>query len=179
MDTVQRARERGLVVLRVMLGFGFFYAGLEKLQNFAGEDQPWSAIGFLKFATGGTIPNMTGLTDPMSHNPTQGLWTSLGANPTLLGVVDFLVVFGELAIGVALILGIATRLAGLLGAVMMFLFWIAAWDFQYGIVNQQFVYMVLSAFLAYSSAGRVFGLDGLLEKSAFARRTPALRFVIG
>ena len=179
MDAVQRARERGLVVLRVMLGFGFFYAGLEKLLNFAGEDQPWSAFGFLKFATGGSIPNMTGLPEPMSHNPTQALWTGLAGDPTLIGIVDFLVVFGELAIGIALILGIATRLAGLLGAVMMFLFWIAAWDFQYGIVNQQFVYMVLSAFLAYASAGRIVGLDGLLQKSEFARRTPALRFVIG
>ena len=179
MDTLTRARERGLVVLRVVLGFGFFYAGLEKLLNFAGDEKPWSAFGFLKFATGGTIPNMTGLTDPMSHNPTQGLWTGLAANPTLLGVVDFLVVFGELAIGIALILGIATRLAGAFGAVMMFLFWIAAWDFQYGIVNQQFVYMVLSAFVAYASAGRIVGLDGVLEKSEFARRTPALRLVIG
>lgn len=178
MVAVTRARVRGLVVLRVVLGFGFFYGGLEKLLNFAGDEKPWSAVGFLKFATGGTVPNMTGLTDPMSHNPTQGFWTSLAANPSLLGVVDFLVVFGELAIGIALILGIATRSAGALGAVMMFLFWIAAWDFQYGIVNQQFVYMILSAFLAYASAGRVVGLDGLLEKSEFARRTPALRLVI-
>ena len=179
MDTVSRARERGLVVLRVVLGFGFLYAGLEKWLNFAGEDKPWSALGFLKFGTGGTIPNMVGLADPMSHNPTQGIWTGLAGDPTVLGIVNFLVVFGEIAIGLALILGVATRLAGALGAVMMFLFWIAAWDFQYGIVNQQFVYMVLSAFLAYASAGRVIGLDGALEKSELARRTPALRFVIG
>lgn len=179
MDTLSRARERGLVVLRVVLGFGFFYAGLEKLLNFAGDDKPWSALGFLKFGTGGTIPNMVGLADPMSHNPTEGIWTGLAADPTLLGIADFLVVFGELAIGVALILGIATRLAGVLGAVMMFLFWIAAWDFQFGIVNQQFIYMIVSAFLAYAAAGRVVGIDGMLERSALARRTGALRFVIG
>ena len=179
MDTVTRARERGLVVLRVVLGFGFFYAGLEKLLNFAGDEKPWSAFGFLKFATGGSIPNMTGFTDPMSHNPTQGFWAALAGDPTALGIVDFMVVFGELAIGIALILGIATRLAGILGALMMFLFWIAAWDFQYGIVNQQFIYMILSAFVAYASAGRVAGLDGILEKTDLARRTPSLRFVIG
>ena len=179
METVSRARERGLVVLRVVLGFGFLYAGLEKLLNFAGDDKPWSAFGFLKFATGGTIPNMVGHADPMSHNPTQGIWTGLAGDPTLLGIVNFLVVFGEIAIGVALILGIATRLAGVLGAVMMFLFWIAAWDFQFGIVNQQFVYMILSGFVAYASAGRVLGLDATLEKTELARRTPGLRFVIG
>ena len=179
MDTVSRARERGLFVLRVVLGFGFLYAGLEKWLNFAGDDKSWSALGFLKFGTGGTIPNMVGLTDPMSHNPTQGIWTGLAGDPTVLGIVNFLVVFGEIAIGLALILGVATRLAGALGAVMMLLFWIAAWDFQYGIVNQQFVYMVLSAFLAYAAAGRVIGLDSMIEKSELARRTPALRFVIG
>ena len=179
MDVVSGARERGLFILRVVLGFGFLYAGIEKLLNFAGEDKPWSAFGFLKFATGGTIPNMVGHTDPMSHNPTQAIWTGLAGDPTLLGIVNFLVVFGELAIGIALIFGIATRLAGILGAVMMFFFWIAAWDFQYGIVNQQFVYMILSAFLAYASAGRVVGLDGILEKTELAHRTPALRYVIG
>ncbi len=179
MDVVSGARERGLFILRVVLGFGFLYAGIEKLLNFAGEDKPWSAFGFLKFATGGTIPNMVGHTDPMSHNPTQAIWTGLAGDPTLLGIVNFLVVFGELAIGIALIFGIATRLAGILGAVMMFFFWIAAWDFQYGIVNQQFVYMILSAFLAYASAGRVVGLDGILEKTELAHRTPVLRYVIG
>ncbi len=122
---------------------------------------------------------MVGLADPMSHNPLKGIWTGLAGDPVLLGFVNFLVVFGEITIGVALILGVATRLAGALGAVMMFLFWIAAWDFQYGIVNQQFVYMILSAIIAYASAGRVLGVDALLEKTEVARRTPALRFVIG
>ena len=96
-----------------------------------------------------------------------------------LTLVDFLVVFGEIAIGTALILGIATRLAGSLGALMMFLFWIAAWDFSNGIVNEQFVYGVLAAVVAYGSAGRVFGLDSLLEKADVVRRTPGLRYVLG
>lgn len=47
MNAIARARERGLVVLRILLGFGFLYAGLEKWLNFAGEEAPWSAAGFL------------------------------------------------------------------------------------------------------------------------------------
>lgn len=179
MDAIARAREHGLVILRIVLGFGFLYAGLEKLLNFAGTDTPWSAFGFLKYGTAGTIPNMVGLADPMSHNPTQPLWAGLAGDPTLLAIVDFLVVFGELAIGTALILGIATRLAGTLGAVMMFLFWVAAWDFQYGIVNLQFVYMILSAVVAYAAAGRVFGLDARLDKLDVVQRNPGLRAVLG
>lgn len=180
MEAIGRARERGLVALRILLGFGFLYAGLEKWLNFAGGDAPWSAAGFLKFATAGTVPNMVGHdAATMVHNPTQGLWVDLAANSTVVGVINFLVVFGELAIGVALILGIATRLAGTLGALMMLLFWIAAWDFQFGIVNQQFVYMIVSAFLAYASAGRSFSVDAALERTQVVRRTPALRLVLG
>ena len=178
MDVITRARDRGLVVVRVVLGFGFLYAGLEKWLDLKGIG-PFSAVGFLAHATAGTVPNMVGHPEAMVHNPTRQLWVDLAANSGLLGIVDFLVVFGELAIGIALILGIATRLAGALGTLMMFLFWIAAWDFENGIVNQQFVYMMLSAYVAYASAGRVFGLDAILEKTDFVRRTPGLRFVLG
>lgn len=179
MDAITKARERGLAILRIVLGFGFLYAGLEKWLGFAGEDKPWSALGFLKFATAGTVPDMIGHADSMSHNPTQGFWVGLAGDPTVLGIVNFLVVFGEIAIGAALLLGFATRLAGALGALMMFLFWVATWDFQYGIVNQQFVYLIGAAILAYASAGKVFGLDALLEKTEFVRRTPAARVVLG
>ena len=59
--------------------------------------------------------------------------------------VNFLVVFGEIAIGIALILGIATRFAGLAGALMMALFYVASWDFAHGFVNEQFLYGILAA----------------------------------
>lgn len=179
MDAIARARERGLVVLRIVLGFGFLYAGLEKWLNFAGEEAPWSAAGFLKFATAGTVPNMVGHPESMVHNPTQGFWVGLAGNPTVIDLVNFLVVFGELAIGTALILGVATRLAGTVGALMMLLFWVAAWDFQFGIVNQQFVYMILSVVVAYAAAGRAFGIDALLEKTPLVRRAPALKLLLG
>jgi thiosulfate dehydrogenase [quinone] large subunit len=179
MDAVSQARDRGLVILRVVLGFGFLYAGLDKLLDLNGNG-PFSAAGFLAHATAGAIPNMVGH-DPatMVHNPTHQFWVDLAANPGVVGIINFLVVFGEIAIGTALILGVATRLAGSLGAVMMFLFWIAAWDFQNGIVNEQFVYMLLAAVVAYASAGRVFGLDAIIEKTELVRRTPGLRLILG
>lgn len=179
MDTVSRARDRGLVILRIVLGFGFLWAGLEKFLEIKGTG-PFSAAGFLAHATAGTVPNMVGHdAATMVHNPTQQFWVDLAGNSGLIGIVNFLVVFGEIAIGVALILGVATRLAGSLGALMMFLFWIAAWDFANGIVNEQFVYMLLSAVVAYASAGRVFGLDAIIEKTEIVQRTPGLRYVLG
>lgn len=179
MDAISRARDRALVALRVVLGFGFLYAGLEKSLDLKGTE-PFSAAGFLAHATAGTVPNMVGH-DPatMVHNPTHQFWVDLAANPSVVGIINFLVVFGEIAIGTALILGVATRLAGSLGAVMMFLFWIAAWDFQNGIVNEQFVYLLLASVVAPASAGRVFSLDAIIEKTDLVQRAPGLRLILG
>ena len=60
MDKLDQRRARGLALLRIAVGAGFLYAGLEKLLDFAGAGAPWSAAGFLKFGTAGTIPNMVG-----------------------------------------------------------------------------------------------------------------------
>jgi thiosulfate dehydrogenase [quinone] large subunit len=60
-----------------------------------------------------------------------------------MSVVSFLVVFGEIAIDVALVLGLATRFAGIAGTLLMALFWVATWDFAHGLVNEQFLYGLL------------------------------------
>ena len=54
-----------------------------------------------------------------------------------MSVIDTMVVFGECAIGIALILGLASRFAGLAGAVMMGLFFVANWSFATGPINEQ------------------------------------------
>ena len=45
MDGSSRARARGLATLRIVLGVGFLWAGLEKWLNVAGDAAPWSAAG--------------------------------------------------------------------------------------------------------------------------------------
>ena len=49
-------KAKGLAALRVVLGSGFLYAGLEKIFDFAGSGKPFSAAGFLRFGTTGTLP---------------------------------------------------------------------------------------------------------------------------
>jgi thiosulfate dehydrogenase (quinone) large subunit len=167
---------KGLVVLRVVLGWGFLYAGLSKVIDFAGSGQPFSAGGFLQHATAGTWP---GAAQGAVVNPTNGLWVAIGQNAGLVGIINFLVVFGEITIGLALILGLVTRFAGIMGAVMMALFYLASWDFAHGFVNEQLMYGVSAGLLAVASAGRVWGLDAVIEKSAIVRRAPGLRYVVG
>jgi thiosulfate dehydrogenase (quinone) large subunit len=167
---------KGLAVLRVAVGFGFLYAGLDKIVHFDGVNKAFNATGFLKGATAGTLP---GSADGAIVNPTHDMWVSLAGNPGLMSAVNVLVVFGEIAIGVALILGLATRFAGVMGALMMGLFWVATWDFAHGFVNEQFLYGIASAFVAYAAAGDAYGLDEIIERTETVRRAPALRYVLG
>ena len=81
-------------------------------------------------------------------------------------IINFLVVAGEIGIGIALILGLLTRFAALMGTLMMLFFFFAAWDFAYGIVNQHLTYALACATLWGLSAGRYYGLDGVLAARA-------------
>lgn len=174
MDT--RNISKGVAALRITLGAGFLFAGLDKALHFDGATKPFDATGFLKFATGGALPG----SDPKAIvNPTHDLWVNLAANPGLMSIVNSLVVVGEIGIGIALILGLATRFAGVAATLMMALFYVANFSFANGPFNEQFMYALIAAFLTYAGAGEHYGLDGIIEQTAAVRRTPALRYVLG
>jgi thiosulfate dehydrogenase [quinone] large subunit len=164
-------KDRGIFFLRVVLGFGFLFAGLDKFFMWA-NGKPFTAAGFLQFGTGGQWLSQTGI------NPTKDFWVSLGQNASLIHLVDTLVVFGEIAIGAALILGLASRFAGVCGAVMMTLFFVAQMDFANGPFNEQLMYGVISGTIAYVGAG-AYALDTVVSKLAVTRRIPVLRYALG
>lgn len=164
---LDRPHQVAVALLRIVVGVIFLWAGLEKLIG-AGPE-PFSAAGFLQFGTGGTLgwPFVSGeVPEGTVYNPTQGLWTAVAANPTLLSVVDFLVPWGQLGIGISLIAGFLTRFGAAMGTLMMLFFFLAAWEFEFGIVNQHLTYAVVTAFLGYIGAGNYFGVDGLLNDQA-------------
>jgi len=168
---------RGLAILRIALGSGFLFAGLDKRMDFAGTGKAFTAAGFLKGATGGAWL----ASDPKTVvNPTHDFWVGLAGNADLMTVINFLVVAGEIGIGIALILGLATRFAGVAGFVMMSLFYVANWSFANGPFNEQFMYGILALYLAYAAAGETWGIDGILERATpIIHRAPALRYVLG
>ncbi|MEA2609130.1 MAG: thiosulfate dehydrogenase (quinone) large subunit [Chloroflexota bacterium] len=169
-------KAKGLAALRILLGAGFLYAGLEKVLDFAGSGKPFSAAGFLTFGTGGSLPG----SDPKAIvNPTHDLWVSLAGNPGLISVINTLVVVGELAVGIALILGIATRFAGIAGALLMGFITVAAWSFAFGPVNETLLYAAVALYLAYAHAGLAYGIDGILDKKPMITHRPALQFLLG
>jgi len=163
----QRWIATALLGLRLVMGWTFLQAGLEKL--FAPE--PWTAAGFLQFA----IPE---------GNPFVGLWAGMAGSP----LIDGLVVWGQILIGLALILGIAVRWSAFWGAVMMILFWMASLmgglgqflPLEHGwVVDDHLVYAVLLFAMGAFGAGRIVGFDAAIEKMDFVKNNEWVKLLLG
>ena len=90
----------------------------------------------------------------------------MAANDSSMSVINVLVPFGQLGIGIGLILGLLTRFSAAMGTLMMLFFFVAAWDFEFGIVNQHLTYALVTAFLGLIGAGNFYGLDRRVGESA-------------
>ncbi len=121
-----------LFLLRISLGWLFLYAGISHLL-----DPAWSAGGYL--GTAKTFP---------------ALYQWL-ASSSVLPVVNILNEWGLTLIGLALILGIFVRISSMLGALMMFLYYLVVLDFPnvgaHGfIVDEHVIYIFVFLLLAVS-----------------------------
>ena len=165
MEITSKVHMRGIALLRITVGIIFLWAGLEKLL----APEPFSAAGFLQFATAGTLgwPFVSGeVAEGTVFNPTQGVWLAIAGNDALMSVINVLVPLGQVGIGVSLILGLFTRFAAAMGTLMMLFFFFAAWDFGYGIVNQHLTYALICMTIFGLGAGRYYGLDGVIAERA-------------
>ncbi|MBI3088709.1 MAG: DoxX family protein [Candidatus Colwellbacteria bacterium] len=132
-----------LFLLRVGIGWLFFYAGITKVL-----DSAWSAEKYLVGAK--TFP---------------GFYQWL-ASPGVLPMTNLLNEWGLTLIGAALILGIFVRLASLAGVVVMLLYYFPALAFPYPnphsyIVDEHIIYALALLVLSTSRAGKVWGLERL------------------
>jgi thiosulfate dehydrogenase [quinone] large subunit len=164
MKVLDRQHALAIAFGRVVIGIIFLWAGLEKI---IGEGLgTWSAAGFLEFGTAGTLgwPFVTGeIAEGTIFNPTHDLWVALAGNDAAMSFLNVLVPLGQVAIGTCLILGLFTRFAATMGTIMMLVFFVAAWDFQYGVVNQHLTYAVITFGLAVLGAGNYYGLDATVR----------------
>ena len=149
-----------LAILRVALGWLFFYAGYTKIIN-----PEWSAAGYLQ-----TAKTFTSFY----------VWLT---TPGILPIVNFINEWGLTLLGVSLILGIGVRLSSVLGAAMMILYYLPILEFPkvgHGLlVDEHIIYA--AALLLFSSvgAGRYYGLENWCSKLPICRKFPALRKLIG
>lgn len=167
-------KDRGIFALRAVVGLGMLFAGLDKFFMWA-SGQPFTSAGYLKFATTGAWLG----SDPKAVvNPTHGLWVNIAGNPGLVSVIDTLVVFGECAVGLALVLGLVTRFSAVMGTILMALLYVSNWSFANGPFNEQFMYLAIMATIAYVGAG-AYALDNVVSKLAIAQRIPAVKYALG
>jgi thiosulfate dehydrogenase [quinone] large subunit len=167
-------KDRGIFFLRAAVGLGMLFAGLDKFFMWA-SGTPFTAAGYLKFGTTGA---WLGSSATAVVNPTHPFWVNLAANASLIHVVDTLVVFGEVAIGAALVLGLATRFSAIMGVLLMAMLYISNWSFANGPFNEQFMYLAIMATVAYVGAG-AYALDTVVSKLAITQRIPVVKYALG
>ena len=163
--------------LRLVMAYVLLSAGLEKLAeggwtNFGG----WSAEGYLDPDSGfGVGPD----------NPFAGVFAELAAQSA---IVDPMVMWTQILIGLALLFGVLFRLAVLGAALQMLLFWIAAFEggimaglpVQHGyLIDSSFVYALVLFGLGAWGAGRILGVDAYLEELDVVQDNPWLKYLLG
>lgn len=131
-----------LLIFRLYLGYKWFTSGWGKVTG-GGFD----ASGFLQ----GAVAKSTG-----EHPSVQGWWATFLEAVAIpnSGLFSFLVMWGEVLVGIALILGLFTTFASLMGAVMNFAFLFSGTIS----INPQMLLLTLFVLVAGRNAGR-YGLD--------------------
>jgi thiosulfate dehydrogenase [quinone] large subunit len=149
-----------VVVLRVLIGWHFLYEGLSKLTT-----PGWSASGYLL----------------QSRGPFASLFRGMAADPSLLGAVNQLNMWGLTAIGLGLVLGCFTRLASAAGLLVLLLFYFCNPPFagyfysvptegSYLVVNKNLVEAAALLVVLATDSGRAAGLDRIIHGLLRGRR---------
>lgn len=143
-----------LVVSRILIGWYCLYEGAIKLLN-----PNWTSFAYLSDSKGLFAP----------------LFKNLAGNQALLPVIDFLNVWGLVAIGLGLILGLFTQAAAIAGIVLLGLYFLshpALIDANYLMttgentlwVDKNLIFIFLLLILLVFPTGKIIGIDRLVFK---------------
>jgi thiosulfate dehydrogenase [quinone] large subunit len=142
----ETALERGLVLFfRVAVGWIFLHAGLDQVLA-----PHFSVVPFL------------------AHTKTFHDVFAVFTRPGVAPFVSLLVSWGQVLLGVSLILGALVPLSAPFGILLMLIFWLAHmdWPFDdgpfYVLVGPHLLFAGILLLLLIKRAGHVFGLDAVL-----------------
>jgi thiosulfate dehydrogenase [quinone] large subunit len=143
-----------LLLLQLAIGWHLLYEGVAKIAN-----PDWSAAGYL-LDSGGWF---------------AGLFHALAANDALLGIINGINSWGLAAIGLALVLGLFTRVALVAGIVLLGLYFLShppLIDVEYALpsegnylwVNKTLIELLAMGVLLVFPVSHIIGLDRLIAK---------------
>lgn len=154
----------GLAVARILLGVIFLWAFLDKLfgLGFATPaERAWLEGGS---PTAGFLKGVEG--------PFAGLFNSLSGMP----ITDWLFMLGLLGIGVALILGVAVRLAAWSGALLMVLMWAASLPLENNpLIDDHIVYAVVLLVIGWALPQQKLSIAGWWQRQSFVKKNAWLQ----
>lgn len=165
--------------LRILMAWVLLQSGLSKaMEGGAGEwlSNPiyggWDgAGGYLEFGTADSPFHF--MFEPMA----DFTW-----------LIDPLVMWGQILIGVALLLGVVVRFAAAMGALQMLFFWLGGFEggfmeglpIEHGyVVDSTLVYAFILFGLGAYGAGRILGLDRQIEEWPIVQENPWLKYLLG
>lgn len=165
-------QQTSLVVLRTLIGWHFLYEGYFKwsLPAWSSDGKPlgaFSAAGYIKAADG----------------PLSGLAQS-ALNSGLLPWINGLVIFGLLAVGISLMLGLFTQLGCVGGLLLLAMFYFTAIptsglpqpgaEGSYLLINKTLIELVAVLALFSFKTGYIAGLDRLWLERRQRAGSPSL-----
>src|SRR6476646_3222443 len=151
--------------IRLSLGWIFLWAFVDKvfgLGHATKSAQAWihggsPTSGFLKFGAEGPFAGFY-------HGIAGAAWA------------DWLFMLGLVGIGIALLAGIAMRIAAASGALLLVLMWtVVLPPASNPFMDDHLVYALVLVILALMGAGRFLGLGGTWERLAVVQRFPFLK----
>lgn len=133
-----------LIFLRLIIGYHFLFEGMDKLLNPA-----WTSAGFLLQSSG----------------PFSGLFQSFATNLAILGLIDFLNIWGQIIIGLGLILGLFSSTAAFSGALLLLLYYISNPPFveNYLFVDKNLLEMLGMLVIALFPTSHIIGMERLIK----------------
>ncbi len=140
--------QRSLIVyFRLAMGWTFLYAGVTQVM-----DPHFTVAVFL------------------AHTKTFHDVLAAFAAPGIGPYTTFAVKWGHLLIGLSLVSGLLIRVSGAFGVLLMLTYYCAHMDFPYVdsrvnfLMEYHLVYVGVLVYLMSVNSGRVFGLDGLIDR---------------
>lgn len=147
-----RVQAYGLVLLRILIGWHFLYEGVIKAYN-----PSWTSRGYL-----------------LSASILKPFFAWL-ASDSFITVIDYLNIFGLIAVGISLIVGLKVKWGCIAGVLLLMLYYLAHPPFpglpqgpsegSYWIVNKNLIEMAALFVIFQFPLTSVFGLESLFTRN--------------